>query len=509
MKLNIWQKALKLTAIDFFKNTSLTGFKLLSFLGHSKFLQSIWIPFLLTGVIAGTFITGHCLYYFQLNPTVTYVNSFRHPVSEVPFPGVSICSVNKISKRAILEYARNISELHKDLDENVLLERFELFGGLFDSSGFDIDNAYDLQVFLDTTLSIKPGFFDIYELLIKLAPKCEELLRKCSWAGKIYPCEELFRREVTPEGFCCLFNYNRLGRKINETFIKYLDVFGKDMGLKVLLNTSLDDNFYSQRSTTGFIVQIFNSIFYPDILTGEMSEFPVSPNTDVLLPLQINFQITDDEVRNYKVGQRRCYFADELPKEYGMQYSQPECLLKCKLQNIQSLCNCIPFYTPRDFIEPPVSYCNLANLECLSRYKVTWTSYRPMEDSVESQQEMEYALTCGSCQPLCNMLEYEYQLDKSDFDPENIIFELDDFLHNETQLEDTSLLRIFHATPYCAQYKKQLIYSNNGLLANVGGILGISIGCSLMSLIEIAYYTTIKSFKYLKRLRETRAIGKN
>ncbi|XP_055842352.1 pickpocket protein 28-like isoform X2 [Episyrphus balteatus] len=470
-------------------------------------ILTLWIPFLLTGVVAAAYITSHCLLYFELNPTVTYVNSFRHPVAEVPFPGISICSVNKISKRAVEEYARNITKMTKGLDEKDLIKRFELIGGLFDSTGFDIDDAYNLQVLLDTVFSTKPGFFDVYQFLKKLAPKCEELLLKCSWAGKIYPCNELFELRVSPEGFCCMFNYNRVGRKIMPVQVRHLNVIGTDMGLKVLLNSSVNDYFYSQRSTIGFIIQIFNSVFYPDILTGELSEFPLSPNSDMLVPLQINIINSDDEIRKYKIGQRLCYFADEQPRGYGIQYSQPECLLKCKLQNIQAVCNCIPFYTPRDFLDPPVSYCNLGHLECLSKYKVTWTSYRPTEETPDSLNEMEYALTCGACNPLCNLVEYEYQLDRSDLDPENNMFELDEFLFNETHLEESSLIRIYHPSPFCSQYKKQLIYSTNGLLANIGGILGVSIGCSLMSSIEIGYYATIKFYKYWKRSRETRSIG--
>lgn len=42
---------------------------------------------------------------FMRNPMVTSLDSFDYPVEKVPFPGISVCSVNKISRKRAKKYA--------------------------------------------------------------------------------------------------------------------------------------------------------------------------------------------------------------------------------------------------------------------------------------------------------------------------------------------------------------------------------------------------------------------
>ena len=42
------------------------------------------------------------------SPTVTTVDSTSHPIWEVPFPAVAICNINKISKSAAWEVAKEM-----------------------------------------------------------------------------------------------------------------------------------------------------------------------------------------------------------------------------------------------------------------------------------------------------------------------------------------------------------------------------------------------------------------
>lgn len=42
--------------------------------------------------------------------------------------------------------------------------------------------------------------------LVKLTPKCSELLIKCQWEGHDVACDKIFSTRLTFEGFCCTFN---------------------------------------------------------------------------------------------------------------------------------------------------------------------------------------------------------------------------------------------------------------------------------------------------------------
>lgn len=42
---------------------------------------------------------------FVSKPTFTSLDNIKHPISAIPFPAVAICSVNKISRKAAMDYA--------------------------------------------------------------------------------------------------------------------------------------------------------------------------------------------------------------------------------------------------------------------------------------------------------------------------------------------------------------------------------------------------------------------
>lgn len=147
-------------------------------------------------------------------------------------------------------------------------------------------------------------------------------------------------------------------------------------GLTVLLNSSIGDYFYNDRSTIGFVVQIFQSLYFPDSTTGGISEILVSPHEDIYLRMTVNSLKSEDTIRSYPARKRGCYFEDENFDIYKDHYSYSECLTKCKMRSIEALCNCIPFYTPENLIDnnKTIIYCSLAHIGCLERYRGKFVS---------------------------------------------------------------------------------------------------------------------------------------
>lgn len=45
---------------------------------------------------------------FTTNPLVTTLHDTIYPIKEIPFPAVSLCSNNRISKRAAVEFANEL-----------------------------------------------------------------------------------------------------------------------------------------------------------------------------------------------------------------------------------------------------------------------------------------------------------------------------------------------------------------------------------------------------------------
>lgn len=208
-------------------------------------------------------VFGACsLYYFittsyesfVLNPLVTTLFDTVYPVKYIPFPAVSICSNNRISRSEATAFARELwvwdfSEFHYFF---WLISTFQIFEGHFRQERVAflegnylprsdlwfrdrrrasrhrlsaVNGSDDWQKFCEC---IEIQFrrhhpqsrfpFDSLKihwmkfLIFQLTPKCENLLIKCFFKSKEYKCMmdyQMMEQRQNARGFCCSFNYMR------------------------------------------------------------------------------------------------------------------------------------------------------------------------------------------------------------------------------------------------------------------------------------------------------------
>lgn len=66
----------------------------------------------MVAVCAAVYIFLHAWQNFARQPTFTTLHSVKHPIWRVPFPAVSVCSANKISRKAARLYAEELYVQH-------------------------------------------------------------------------------------------------------------------------------------------------------------------------------------------------------------------------------------------------------------------------------------------------------------------------------------------------------------------------------------------------------------
>lgn len=117
-------KLFVMTIRQFFESTTLHGFKYLVQSGRSPFekwaflhlkqeelkiififFRLLWYFIQICALVATVYIFLKAFDDFAAKPTFTSLESMNHPVWEVSFPAVAVCSVNKISKKAAMQYA--------------------------------------------------------------------------------------------------------------------------------------------------------------------------------------------------------------------------------------------------------------------------------------------------------------------------------------------------------------------------------------------------------------------
>ncbi|XP_036343716.1 uncharacterized protein LOC118752976 [Rhagoletis pomonella] len=98
------------------------------------------------------------------SPTVVTLETNQYLVEKVPFPAVSICSVNKLSRSAVNAFIEEIrDQFDPQLTPEIWLQKVKLLAGIFDSGSVDFKEAAEFQKnFLDKQK------YNITELLKKV-----------------------------------------------------------------------------------------------------------------------------------------------------------------------------------------------------------------------------------------------------------------------------------------------------------------------------------------------------
>lgn len=93
---------------NYCQTTSLHGFSYITRQDISRNERCFWLFIVLAAIIASISLVLVSLYANRQTPTVTVIESSHFPTWNIPFPAVSICNFNKISKTKALSLLKNM-----------------------------------------------------------------------------------------------------------------------------------------------------------------------------------------------------------------------------------------------------------------------------------------------------------------------------------------------------------------------------------------------------------------
>jgi hypothetical protein len=94
-------------------------------------------------------------------------------------------------------------------------------------------------------------------------------------------------------------------------------------------------------------VIVFNSQDYPDVSSGGVTEILVFPASETYIDINpISFS-SMPIIKNVSPKKRNCVFSTEVPMHDGTSYTYSDCIVSCKLHDMQHICGCRPFFYPR------------------------------------------------------------------------------------------------------------------------------------------------------------------
>ncbi|KAK5646215.1 hypothetical protein RI129_004679 [Pyrocoelia pectoralis] len=463
---------------SYLRNSTLHG---LSYVGNrniSYWGRAFWLIAFAIGLSsAGYFIVGIFIKYIT-NPILISMNPSPIGMENVPFPAVTICNSNLAPK--------NVPYLSVDKDVTCSQNKISFIPPDRKSNQLEY----------------------IKEFLLNVSQPCKKMLQTCKWNyGANASCEDYFNVIATNEGICCTFNMIPLKHilrypersELNPSFRAHSEYrpedwspskgYSKDAPFNVTpfrspgpgsiagLTFTLDADIENYSCSDGYSDGV-------KILLHNPTQLPNMQNYGFLLPFGYEIQIVYkpiiyDYLPSFEAldfNKRMCYFRNERYLRFYRSYSNNNCRMECLANKTLKECGCVPFYCPKANDTP---ICLAANESCVSIVKELFEQITENEDSCK-------------CKPTCFQVEYDKVMSYGEITDK---FQRKGYLKKKTidYIRDNIIVvHVFYEITEFSRFTKQEVYGISDMISSVGGILGLFLGFSLLSIVEIVYHLSLK-----------------
>ncbi|XP_070500712.1 pickpocket protein 28-like [Chironomus tepperi] len=364
------------------------------------------------------------------------------------------------------------------------------------------------------------------EILDATSPTIKEMFLMCSIEGADR-CEQLFIRSMTDDGYCFTFNMLGYHSVFNPNISKYFDSYKRKDIPKAwnyeakqfhddenspepplwtlqdgyLTNESLTQPLRANRAKLSLLT-VIKDVDIPNLCEARRQGYKVILHLPNEIPTifhsETYFQLKnlktmsisaeviekDESLRRLTPDQRGCYFEDERQLKFFKSYTQRNCEYECMTNYTLRTCGCVKFSMPRDKM---TEICRDKDIKCYTVLITHWPDIIRTNPTV-SDAENAYKFPCN-CIQSCTLINYKVITERSfEMNQQNsgYLMYLEAMMsNNEDKNETLSYLeisfkdfQILHTTHFTA-------YEIQNLISDIGGLLGLFLGFSLISIFEI------------------------
>ncbi|XP_070528252.1 pickpocket protein 19-like [Cardiocondyla obscurior] len=438
----------------------------------------LWfIVFVISSTIASNVIYS-LAFRFQAAPTSINIRSMHYETSNLPFPSVTLCPSDRVDWNRALELETRI---FSNVTDKESVETFrKILGKLSMMSFGDFDDLEFLRSrnvhslagrTFNSLLNFVPRKgqriaaplthdlvgkiiryrtdINVTQVLREVMPRCDQLLSTCWWRNADRNCCEIFEVQKTEYGFCYSFNSEMAqAAPVNSTESRprRASGYGDWSGVKVTIHLGNITKPPHSEEIDGVVVIINGPRVWPN--SGTM----VPPGSKVSVSLDCVSGYATKRVLELEEGKQPCRY------DRTGEYNQETCLSLCKRYWVAKYCGCNP-----SFLFP-------ANL--FNDYVVHFGGDYPRDIS---------SMICN-CSPECDYNFYSAQFSNVP-------------LHNTNDI----MLDVHYLGQTSFRYKTDIVITQMDLLVSFGGIIGLFLGGSLLSAVELVYYLAVAVLSSLRR----------
>ncbi|TMW52550.1 hypothetical protein DOY81_002375 [Sarcophaga bullata] len=517
---------------EYCDNSTIHGIK---YLGEQKrpcLERFFWIMVFVFSIYLCASLTMNIWWKWNNNPVIVSFAEKSTPVWQIPFPAVTVCTETK-SRQTVF----NFTEIYwrdADIRSNISVEPL---------TNLEINRLDAAFLVCDPHLYREGCGFnhtngqDLIAILSTIMPQFEQTFEKCRWRNVAKKCEELFFKYLTDDGVCYSFNTLNPNEIFNpEGLIPDIILHTEkrkhvDWNVEDGYSTNTEAETYPHRvlgpGAKAGLDLLLNGIVkdFDNLCRGPVQGFKILLNTpgevaqvskqyfripfgqEVLIAIKPKIITTSDGLKHYEPNRRQCYFQHERDLRYFQIYTQNNCELECLSNFTMNRCGCVKFSMPRS-AEIPV--CGSRSLNCMNIAEDE-LSIREFNQSIETSKENYRGPTSCNCLPACTSIAYEAEISQADYDHQLTMKMKQDAESTDNDLVESkkSRLSIFFKEAQFLTSKRSELYGTTDFLANCGGLLGLFMGVSTLSIVEIIYFCTVRLITNLKMRRKKRKEIKN
>ncbi|XP_055843608.1 pickpocket protein 28-like isoform X2 [Episyrphus balteatus] len=508
-------QAFKNIVIEYCEESSIQGLKYIGERKRPFFDRIIWLFAVIISISLCYYLIGNIFNQRTKTPVIVTFNEKVTPVWDIPFPTVTICPETKYHTN-LFNYTKVYQKV-KD-KQNLTKEETDMFDAI-------AQTCVVSRLFLDQRLAIAYSS-DLIKAMLTVAPTLNETLSECLFKkysdGVEQTCNALFDTILTNEGICFTFNSlksnyyrpellkvrkadfigtrfendkeikwdleNGYDPKANEDAFPYRALDAGDLqSLVVTLADRIEDKQEICRNyVQGFKIAVHTPGEDIQILSNNYINVPLDQSVSITITPKV---VTSDDLRHYTPEERQCYYQNEPYLRYFKVYTQANCELEWLTNATLLECGCVKFAMPRNASHLVCGYESDYCVDLITSYSRTLT--------FRKEKDMELKHSC---------YEKDYaQVLKTKVDP------FASFKYNFSTTRISQISIHFNDHQFNG-LKRSELYSTTDLIANCGGLLGLFMGVSILSMVEFVYFFTLRiltNWTNTTKIQENKSNGNN
>ncbi|XP_058464039.1 pickpocket protein 28-like [Malaya genurostris] len=512
---------------EYCANSSVHGVRYLSCRERTACEKFWWLLVFLLSIGSCSLLIRKIYHKWDQTPVIVSFDEKSTRIWQIPFPAVTLCPQTKAGQ-SWLNFSREHIEnmVGEDvIPDHNMTDYFIAMVQMCERTFYHVLHNSEM-------LPNKTSSDSFATLIDDMSIPMKETIHFCFFRGRIVDCEALFRKTITEDGIC--FTFNGLS---NEQLLRPETVFLKeDFPLSEIRNASdwtLEHGYSAQSDlssypyrtvasgySSGLAMNLITNNRNYDYLCGgpvqglkvllhSPADYPqvskkfirVPLNQEVTIAVKPQMIVTAETLRNYAPERRQCFFDHERYLRFFQVYTQDNCELECLTNFTFRYCGCVKFSMPHS---NRTAICESNKIDCMI---LAENELLEMDAVKHRKGEWNYRADCN-CLPSCTSVQYDAEITQTDFDWMKWSVSYGMSLKGSEGVH-ISRLGIYYKEAQFMASKRSELYGLTDFLANCGGLLGLCMGVSLLSLVELVYFCSVRPFVLGRNTKEMSSKAEN